>query len=103
MNSQIHELQQKISILEDEVKNLKNILNLSIIDDKSNNCRRLLVPNEKNNVLNYIKLLISSINSDDILHNDIVISTNGSIDLLSNVLNKNYHTWQRWYEQNKDT
>lgn len=103
MNTQIHELQQKISILEDEVKNLKNIVNLSIIDDKSNNCRRLLVPNEKNNVLNYIRLLISSINSNDILHDDIVISTNGSIDLLNNVLSKKYNSWKIWYEQNKDT
>lgn len=103
MNTQIHELQQKISILEDEVKNLKNIVNLSIIDDKSNNCRRLLVPNEKNNVLNYIKLLISSINSNDILHDDIVISTNGNIDLLNNVLSKKYNSWRIWYEQNKDT
>jgi hypothetical protein len=103
MDTDIQELQQKILLLENEVKDLKNIINLTIIEDNTHNYRRLLTPAEKQNVFNTIKLLVSSINGVDILQDDIVISTNGRIDLLNNVLSKKYGVWQRWYEENNDT
>jgi hypothetical protein len=103
MDTDIQELQQKILLLENEVKDLKNIINLTIIEDNTDNYRRLLTPAEKQNVFNTIKLLVSSINGVDILQDDIVISTNGRIDLLTNVLTKKYSVWQRWYEENNNT
>jgi hypothetical protein len=122
----INELQQKIELLENEVRTLKNgitcnvlppdsdqstseqvlqgltVINNSILNNQANDCKRLLTPHEKKNVLHCIKLLVSSINGVDILQDDIVISTSGNIDLLSNVLSKKYIIWQKWYEENND-